>query len=566
MMAETSEESIETSLEFLVARATDHFSSRDAEQRQAYVEKICERLETDFDGPYVVLRLLSHRMLSPDQVEALNALEALDAVVRRGGLRVANECGKFKFLNQFIRLLSPKHQGLQTSERVREKVICLLFCWKSSWPQSDKLERVYNLLKEQGIVEADPVSQIPKLSIRDNKRVVRSSRSSAEDEERARLLTRLLHSKRPEDLQAANRMIKALVKMEDRKQEQEQKLRETIDISRTKRALLHDLLIAHEEEPQFSDRPLMQELFDYLLDVRPTLFHYAAEAADRQDEVLGEILALNDTLNSTIQRYKDLFEGPLADGSAVRVTKNEIRLLPDLDDEDDEQTADHVHFDPLAKPGDGSRTGIQRKPTPHSKVGGAFASDHFDLLATQSGQQLTVDRPGPSGGSISDDLESLLLNEPQKPAVLVASTAKAKNEDHFLLNDVKIGLRDVEFPPFDPIVFCDQQHVKGLLHYAKSNKTEGVMVSVATVTLTHPRPLNGVRLHFSSKSPLIAFRNVDEREHQFTAFNPLDPVHKLTQLFLVLPLTQDVHEAEIEYSLTSQEFKFESSFSLDLKR
>lgn len=71
----------------------------------------------------------------------------MDIVVQRGGMRCANEVGKFRMLNQFIRLLSPKYLGNQTAERVRLKAVQLLYTWSRSFRHLDKLHDVYETLK-----------------------------------------------------------------------------------------------------------------------------------------------------------------------------------------------------------------------------------------------------------------------------------------------------------------------------------------------------------------------------------------------------------------------------------
>lgn len=134
----------------------------------------------------------------------------IEKLVQRCGNRVASEVGKFKFLNNFIRILSPKYQGMTTSEEVRQKSIELLYVWKETLRHLEKICEVYNLLRKQSVIERDPaLSQpIPKIvTLRTTQKL-----ASFEDEQKAQLLSQLLKSKKPEDLQAANRMIKSMVR------------------------------------------------------------------------------------------------------------------------------------------------------------------------------------------------------------------------------------------------------------------------------------------------------------------------------------------------------------------
>jgi ADP-ribosylation factor-binding protein GGA len=132
----------------------------------------------------------------------------MDICIRKCGSRINQEIGKYRFLNQFIRLLSPKYQGLETSDAVKEKAIKLLYNWKQSMRYIEKLQQVYNQLKEQGIIDEDPIEDIEIIQVpKPTPRV-----ASFEDEERSQLLAELLKSKSPKDLQAANRLIKSMVR------------------------------------------------------------------------------------------------------------------------------------------------------------------------------------------------------------------------------------------------------------------------------------------------------------------------------------------------------------------
>lgn len=66
------------------------------------------------------------------------------------------------------------------------------------------------MLKNQGVVKETP----PPLPPEDSQSVPRARAKSAifEDEEKSKLLQKLLQSKKPEDLQHANRLIKTMVR------------------------------------------------------------------------------------------------------------------------------------------------------------------------------------------------------------------------------------------------------------------------------------------------------------------------------------------------------------------
>lgn len=98
------------------------------------------------------------------------------------GRRFHNEVGKFRFLNELVKVISPKvrnksghtdkseclnwclvsledwlisfvvvqHLGDKVSERVKTKVITMLYSWTVSLPDEAKISEAYHMLKLQG--------------------------------------------------------------------------------------------------------------------------------------------------------------------------------------------------------------------------------------------------------------------------------------------------------------------------------------------------------------------------------------------------------------------------------
>uniref|UniRef100_A0A914YY03 ADP-ribosylation factor-binding protein GGA1 n=1 Tax=Panagrolaimus superbus TaxID=310955 RepID=A0A914YY03_9BILA len=317
--------SAEKPLEYLISRAVDPFITE--EERNKFSEELCSRIGHEYEGPYLAMKFLSYRLLSPNQEEALNTLNVMDICIRRCGSRINHEIGKYRFLNQFIRLLSPKYQGLETSDVVKEKAIKLLYQWKQSMRYIEKLQQVYNQLKEQGIIDEDPtedmeIIQIPKPSPRI---------ASFEDEERSQLLAELLKSKSPEDLQAANRLIKSMVRSDEQKMHKHCEQRNLMDTAIEHSTLLQEILnrssnsidelFLSTQDYNAEDIALIENMQKSLLSLRPTLFRYASEAAETQDESLGEILNINDQINKALQLYNEKIVPQKAE-SIVKLTSS----------------------------------------------------------------------------------------------------------------------------------------------------------------------------------------------------------------------------------------------------
>lgn len=131
--------------------------------------------------------------------------------MRRCGSSFHAEIGKFRFLNEMIKLVSPKYLGSQTPKPVRDRVLQLMYSWTTDYPREAKIKEAYQMLRKQGVVSDDPPPDV--LASGSAQGPSGSSKSSVfEDEKKQRLLQKLLQSKNPEDLQAANRLIKTMVK------------------------------------------------------------------------------------------------------------------------------------------------------------------------------------------------------------------------------------------------------------------------------------------------------------------------------------------------------------------
>lgn len=80
--------------------------------------------------------------------------------MKRCGLTFHAEVGKFRFLNEMIKLVSPKYLGGRTAASVRQKVLQLLHSWIKEYPRESKIKEAYEMLKKQGVIEVDFVTLI----------------------------------------------------------------------------------------------------------------------------------------------------------------------------------------------------------------------------------------------------------------------------------------------------------------------------------------------------------------------------------------------------------------------
>jgi ADP-ribosylation factor-binding protein GGA len=70
--------------------------------------QFCQKLNSDFDGAQLALDLITSKIQSNQEWEAIIALYVLEACVKNCGERFHDLIGRFRFLNEMIKLVSPK--------------------------------------------------------------------------------------------------------------------------------------------------------------------------------------------------------------------------------------------------------------------------------------------------------------------------------------------------------------------------------------------------------------------------------------------------------------------------
>ncbi|CAF91904.1 unnamed protein product [Tetraodon nigroviridis] len=296
------------SLESRINRATNPLN-RDTDWSS--IHAFCEQLNSDLEGPQLATRLLAHKIQSPQEWEAMQALLVLETCMKNCGKRFHSEVGKFRFLNELIKVVSPKYLGSRSPEPVKKKVLELIYSWTVALPDEAKITDAYQMLKKQGIVKKDPELPPDRLL---NLPPPRPKNTIFEDEEKSKMLSRLLNSSHPEDLKAANKLIKEMVQEDQKRTEKVTKRVNAIQEVKESVALLSQLLQGYDSSATSqSNAELIQvapparslptagpaasrtllscgDLYQRCEKMRPTLFRLASDTEDN-DEALGELSA-----------------------------------------------------------------------------------------------------------------------------------------------------------------------------------------------------------------------------------------------------------------------------------
>ncbi|NXY90317.1 GGA2 protein, partial [Alcedo cyanopectus] len=274
------------------------------EENWECIQRFCDQVNTDIEGPSLASRLLAHKIQSPQEMESLHALTVLETCVNNCGERFHSEIAKFRFLNQMIKVLSPKYYGTWSSEKVKSRVTEVIFSWTVWFPQEVKIRDAYQMLKKQGIVKEDPKLPEDKILPPPSPRPQNSIFDT--DEEKSKLLAKLLKSRHSEDLQAANRLIKSMIKEEQEKSAKVSRRVDAISEVSENVTCMDKLVESYKrQELSKSDQETLQTLFQRCEKLRPLLFRLASEAVD-DDEALAEILQANDKLTQALGQYRQV--------------------------------------------------------------------------------------------------------------------------------------------------------------------------------------------------------------------------------------------------------------------
>ncbi|XP_074019525.1 ADP-ribosylation factor-binding protein GGA1 isoform X1 [Numenius arquata] len=295
------------------------------------INAFCEQLNKELEGPPLATRLLAHKIQSPQEWEAIQALtvrrggvtirsspcpspQVLESCMKSCGKRFHDEVGKFRFLNELIKVVSPKYLGSRTPEKVKSKILELMYSWTLGLPHEVKISEAYQMLKKQGIVKCDPKlpddAPFPPPPPRPKNIIF-------DDEEKSKILARLLKSSHPEDLRAANKLIKEMVQEDQKRMEKISKRVNAIEEVNNNVKLLTEMVTNYSRgETTESNEDLMKELYQRCERMRPMLFRLASDTEDN-DEALAEILQANDNLTQVINLYKQLVRGEEINGETV---------------------------------------------------------------------------------------------------------------------------------------------------------------------------------------------------------------------------------------------------------
>uniref|UniRef100_A0A8D2P8C7 Golgi associated, gamma adaptin ear containing, ARF binding protein 1 n=1 Tax=Zosterops lateralis melanops TaxID=1220523 RepID=A0A8D2P8C7_ZOSLA len=519
------------------------------------------------------------------------------------GKRFHDEVGKFRFLNELIKVVSPKYLGSRTSEKVKSKILELMYSWTLGLPHEVKISEAYQMLKKQG---KSLGSEVPSL---------------------LQTLARLLKSSHPEDLRAANKLIKEMVQEDQKRMEKISKRVNAIEEVNNNVKLLTEMVTNYSKgETTESNEDLMKELYQRCERMRPMLFRLASDTEDN-DEALAEILQANDNLTQVINLYKQLVRGeeingelvasPLQGSSSALLDLSGLELpatcpsypalptlsggsavpVPDqtgsvslLDDElmslglNDPaphlvQAGDSSGWNSFQSSGSNelSITPIMAAPPVKADAGASSPKpsssstglDDLDLLGKTllqqslppESQQVRWEKQQPPPRLTLRDLQNrsssgTTAHNPSAPPVLQTGNtaipprppATALPQEISLAN-ITVPLESIKPSSILPVTVYDQHGFRVLFHFAKDALPErpDVLVVVISMLSTAPQPIRNIV--FQSAVPKIMKVKLQPPSGtELPAFNPIVHPSAITQVLLLANPQKE--KVRLRYKLT----------------
>uniref|UniRef100_A0A3P8TIS1 Golgi-associated, gamma adaptin ear containing, ARF binding protein 1 n=1 Tax=Amphiprion percula TaxID=161767 RepID=A0A3P8TIS1_AMPPE len=558
------------------------------------IKGFCDQLDNEPEGPQLATRLLAHKIQSPQEWEAMQALMVLETCMKNCGKRFHSEVAKFRFLNELIKVVSPKYLGARAPEPVKKKVLEMMYSWTVRLPNETKIADAYQMLKKQGIVKQDPV-------LPDDKPLPppapRAKSAIFEDEEKSKTLSRLLNSTHPEDLRAANKLIKEMVQEDQKRVEKVSKRVNAIQEVKESVSLLNQLLEGYSKEScSQSNQELIKDLYQRCEKMRPTLFRLASDTEDN-DEALADILQANDSLTQVINLYRQLVKGE-------EVTKDDITVPSQPGSSSALVDLTGISISADAAPSNPETSNLQTLTqnlgvsllddelmslessapsvpaavllpavvrTPHTAPAGGSAAppkamEELDLLGKTllqqslppESQQVKWDKLQPQSRVTLRDLQtkSTTNSKPAPPAATTTSGpasaprptySQPEQPDALLLSNLSLTV--VEKSTLLPVTVFDKHSLRVLFTFARDCPPSRPDVLVVIISMLSSAPIPVTNIRFQAAVPkVMKVKLQPPTSTDLPAFNPILPPAAITQILLLAnPLKEKVR---LRYKLT----------------
>lgn len=411
--------------------------------------------------------------------------KVLEACVKSCGENIHAIVGKFRFLNEIIKMVSPKYHS-DASTEVKNRLLMMMQQWNYSLVDHSKVREAYKMLVKQGLkfptnFEIKPALEVPcgpgYLDVAAERMLQRTS-SIENDKKKADLLEKLLKSKDPNDLIKANKLIKKMVDQDAKKSEAKAEISRDLEHAANNVKLLTDMLqhFSPGVDSRIENNEVIQDLYRTCKDLRPKMFKIASEL-DSQDEALGKVLTISDDITRAMDLYESIRSGQqgssISTGGAASATGVDSDLL-----------------------------GLSMVETPQKPPSSAGSLLDLDFGSPApppaSTPQLASATPG-GGGGLMDDLMGLGIGStslssptvgfnagvgqspaPASVAAFVGAVGAGAAVAMPPLSSLSMSVQEVQPGDFPPPTIYNANNIKIVFHFAKNTPHPSIAVVVIT--------------------------------------------------------------------------------------
>ncbi|XP_061685525.1 ADP-ribosylation factor-binding protein GGA3-like isoform X2 [Syngnathoides biaculeatus] len=526
------------------------------EDRWDCIQAFFQLVNKEADGPQVALGLLAHKIQSPQEKEALQALTVLEACMNNCGKRFHGEAAKFRFLNELIKVLTPKYFGSWTAQAVKDRLTQVLYGWTLWLKDETKIQDAYSMLKKQGIIKKDP--KLPDTAIMAPP-PPRTSDSVFDQEDKATLLARLLKSGRPEDLDTANRLIKSTMREEQEKADKASKRQSTLKAVESSTKQLREMLDEYTGVP-FQPSDELKVLYESCERLRPSLFRLASDTVD-DDEALTQILAANDDLTLVVNAYKERngrrecngrskSEEAVTGKKMTATSPREIKSYHLIDlsalDSPSSFQSSSLLFSPSLESTCNSTTEQNHPPSEIFPLPPKSYYDELMQLGTVDGTNEERVPPlrgrgcGENGSPSANEINTRSLDQQltnsgssSHPCRLPAPSEDGAFLQHALKN-VFVPMETIKSSQLEPITIFDQGGIHVSLHFARDSPPGHPGVAVVVVSTVNTSSLEVKDFTFQAAVPkTMSVKLQPSSATHLPPYNPLLPPPAIAQVILL---------------------------------
>ncbi|SPP86518.1 ADP-ribosylation factor-binding protein GGA2 isoform X1 [Drosophila guanche] len=287
----TTDESI---MEEMLDRATNPAKERVDELG---VQMFCIVVRSHVHLVHKAQEMIVAKVRSANVTEATRAISLLEECMTQCGEEFQDEAGKFRFLNELIRLVSKKYKGSETPHEVKQRIMECLLLWTTEFPQRQKIRDAYDMLRNEGDIEhGQTEAAVAK----------RESVLGTIDEA---MFAKLIKSNNQENFKRANLLLQYRMAQEARRNELLSQHRLELNEVLKTMELLNQMLDTYD--PSNKDvSETITDLYIMCKKHKPIFQHMTQLLDDNDAQLLADTLDANGALLTTMQRYNQLVPSP----------------------------------------------------------------------------------------------------------------------------------------------------------------------------------------------------------------------------------------------------------------